>query len=361
VFYQGVVESVELTLDQDRKIKSEHLVAFDDGDEERFDLAEEEEGNRLRWLDGDEHEEEEAVNETRSNKGKNTGKTKPSRKRKKGNTIDHVLAVKEETTDDKAANVSKPAAKKRKMNGKVDVEAPVKRKRGRPRKVRPADETVESNKPAAKKATSIVEKEESKKADAPLNETSKKADTPKRGASKKAETPKKEESNKPATAKKEELKKPAATKKEELKKSGTPKKEDSKKAATAKKEELKKAAVPKKKPKETVKKEEMVSDEIDESDELLEEAQEEFDLADMPESIDGIIRYMDRLELGKSYYARQQSTGGGCSDIRGKLRAYAKKYPEDPAVAHWVRTKKWQPPNAASLKALIYLLKSMIR
>ena len=81
----------------------------------------------------------------------------------------------------------------------------------------------------------------------------------------------------------------------------------------------------------------------------------------MPSSIDEIIHYMDELEPDQDYYERQQDSRGGCSGTRGKLRKFAKKEPDHPAVNHWVETKQWEPPNAASLHALIELIKTMIK
>jgi len=78
-------------------------------------------------------------------------------------------------------------------------------------------------------------------------------------------------------------------------------------------------------------------------------------------SLAGIIRYMDRLEPGQNYYKRQQDTRGGCSGTRGKLVKYAKTYPEDPAILHWVQTKKWGPPTQEALDNLIALIKTGIQ
>jgi len=69
---------------------------------------------------------------------------------------------------------------------------------------------------------------------------------------------------------------------------------------------------------------------------------------------------MDELEPGQEYYNRQADSRGGCSGTRGKLRKFAKKNPDHPAVRHWVETNSWRSPDAATLFCLIDLIKTMI-
>lgn len=82
------------------------------------------------------------------------------------------------------------------------------------------------------------------------------------------------------------------------------------------------------------------------------------DLASLS-SIDAILRYMDRLEPGKHYFDRQKDSRGGCSKTRKKLRTFAEKNPSHQAVAHWVATSSWVPPNEGSLHAIVVLLKTL--
>ncbi len=79
-------------------------------------------------------------------------------------------------------------------------------------------------------------------------------------------------------------------------------------------------------------------------------------------SITAIIKFMDKIEPGQNYYKKQQDKRGECSNMRGKLRAYAKKKENDGdiAVAHWQRTSNWAPPNHEALVALIDLIKDMV-
>ena len=51
------------------------------------------------------------------------------------------------------------------------------------------------------------------------------------------------------------------------------------------------------------------------NDFLDEQNQEHFNIEDVPESIDGIIRYMDEQDPGNSYYERQQDNRGGKRDV----------------------------------------------
>lgn len=90
--------------------------------------------------------------------------------------------------------------------------------------------------------------------------------------------------------------------------------------------------------------------------------QEEVSLPDpLPSSIDGIIRLMDKLEPDQGYFDRQADSRGGCSGTRGKLRKFARKNPGHAAVRHWVETSSWQPPNETAFRALVELLKTMIK
>ena len=82
---------------------------------------------------------------------------------------------------------------------------------------------------------------------------------------------------------------------------------------------------------------------------------------DMPDSIDAIIRYMDRIEPGKGYFQKQADNRDGCSKTRKKLRSFADKNPTHPGVAFWVNTSKWAPPNQTALDACVALLKTMIK
>jgi len=81
----------------------------------------------------------------------------------------------------------------------------------------------------------------------------------------------------------------------------------------------------------------------------------------MPKSITAIIHYMDELEPDEDYYRRQADNRGECSKIRKKLRKFAKKNPSHPAIKYYVETKDWQPPDEATLNALIDLIKTMIK
>lgn len=81
----------------------------------------------------------------------------------------------------------------------------------------------------------------------------------------------------------------------------------------------------------------------------------------MPASIIAILKYMDELEPNARYFTRQQDTRGECSKTRGKLRKFARANPDHPAIAHWVQTKNWQPPDQVSLNHLIALIKTMIK
>ena len=81
---------------------------------------------------------------------------------------------------------------------------------------------------------------------------------------------------------------------------------------------------------------------------------------DIPDSIDGIIRYMDDLEPNKDYFWNQQDSRGGCSKTRKKLRTFARKNPNHKAVAHWTKSGKWAPPDHIVLDMLITLLKEKI-
>ena len=84
-------------------------------------------------------------------------------------------------------------------------------------------------------------------------------------------------------------------------------------------------------------------------------------LDDIPATIDGIIRYMDKLEPGEYYYDRQKDRRGGCSNTRGKLRNWANLNPTNIAVMHYVETRKWQPPNEEVLLAMVNELKNLIK
>ena len=82
---------------------------------------------------------------------------------------------------------------------------------------------------------------------------------------------------------------------------------------------------------------------------------------DMPDSVDAIIHYMDRIEPGKGYFQKQVDNRDGCSKTRKKLRTFADKNPTHPGVAFWVNTSKWAPPNQTALDACVVLLKTMIK
>ena len=83
-----------------------------------------------------------------------------------------------------------------------------------------------------------------------------------------------------------------------------------------------------------------------------------------PKTLDAIVRLMDELEpdvkakTGETYFARQADNRGGCSITRGKLRKLARAHPDHPAVRHWMETSKWQPPDAATLRAMMDLIKA---
>ena len=49
-----------------------------------------------------------------------------------------------------------------------------------------------------------------------------------------------------------------------------------------------------------------------------------------------------------------------CSKTRKKLRVFARKNPNNPAVKHWIKTEKWEPPDEDSLITLIGILKKII-
>jgi len=76
---------------------------------------------------------------------------------------------------------------------------------------------------------------------------------------------------------------------------------------------------------------------------------------EIPSSVDDIIRLMDELEP-EEHYCRRSTSG-----IRGKLRDFARKNQDHPAVKHWIETKKWQPPDHETLRALMDLIKTMIK
>lgn len=95
-----------------------------------------------------------------------------------------------------------------------------------------------------------------------------------------------------------------------------------------------------------------------------EKEQEQSVTAQLPKSIDAIIRYMDKIYPAKpgyhSFYVSQQDSRAGCSKTRKKLRDFARKYPQDPAISHYVLDGKWDPPNQATLDLMVNLLKTMI-
>ena len=78
------------------------------------------------------------------------------------------------------------------------------------------------------------------------------------------------------------------------------------------------------------------------------------------DSIDAILRHMDKLEPSQGYFDRQKDSKGGCSGTRGKLRKLAKRDPSLPGIAHWEKTGKWAPPDQSTLDALIALLKKEV-
>ena len=82
--------------------------------------------------------------------------------------------------------------------------------------------------------------------------------------------------------------------------------------------------------------------------------------AEIPKSIDAILRYMDELEPTKKYFERQKDSRNGCSKTRKKLRKFADENPGHPAVVHYKETNKWQPPNECALHEIIGLLKQII-
>ncbi len=79
-------------------------------------------------------------------------------------------------------------------------------------------------------------------------------------------------------------------------------------------------------------------------------------------SITAIIKFMDEVEPGKKYYKRQEDNKGECSNVRCRLRAYARKHENtgDIAVEHWQKTNHWAPPTHEALVALIQLIKILI-
>lgn len=85
------------------------------------------------------------------------------------------------------------------------------------------------------------------------------------------------------------------------------------------------------------------------------------DLAEL-ESIDAIIRFMDKIEPEKKYFERQMDNRNGCSKIRGKLRKFARKKENknNDAVVFWLDTNKWHPRNTEELRAIVQLLTNMI-
>lgn len=100
--------------------------------------------------------------------------------------------------------------------------------------------------------------------------------------------------------------------------------------------------------------EEEVDDEVDEDD-------DEIALPDpLPNSLDGLIRLMDEIEPDEDYFERQADNRGGCSGTRSKLRKFANKNNDHPAVRHWVVTRNWGPPDEETCLAMMDLLKTMI-
>jgi len=72
-------------------------------------------------------------------------------------------------------------------------------------------------------------------------------------------------------------------------------------------------------------------------------------------------RREQKIHPGQDYFERQADSRNGCSKTRGKLRKFAKKNPDHPAVKHWIATSKWQPPDKATLHAMMELIKTMIK
>ena len=90
--------------------------------------------------------------------------------------------------------------------------------------------------------------------------------------------------------------------------------------------------------------------------------------AELPQSIDEVIRLMDEREPAARFFERQIDSSGGCSKTRKRLRDLAATEPDDPAVAWWVaagggrgHNVPWTPPDAASLEALINKIKGFWR
>lgn len=84
----------------------------------------------------------------------------------------------------------------------------------------------------------------------------------------------------------------------------------------------------------------------------------------IPSSIDDIVSLMDELledhgQAPQHYYCRQEDSRKGCSNSRGKLRKFAKANPDHPAVAHWIQTNQWEPPNQQA-RDLMILIRDMI-
>jgi len=103
----------------------------------------------------------------------------------------------------------------------------------------------------------------------------------------------------------------------------------------------------------------------DESEEEDSVDEDDFVLPDPPpKTLDAIVHLMDEMEpevaimTGKGYFEKQADNRGGCSKTRGKLRKLARAHPDHPAVRHWMETGKWQPPNAATLRAMMDLIKT---
>jgi hypothetical protein len=100
------------------------------------------------------------------------------------------------------------------------------------------------------------------------------------------------------------------------------------------------------------------------SKEGTQQQQQQINTNSLPDSIDEIIRYMDKNYPAKpgyhSYFVSQQDSREGCSKTRKKLRDYARKNPQDPAISHYVRNNKWNPPDQATLDLMVNLLKRMI-
>jgi hypothetical protein len=81
---------------------------------------------------------------------------------------------------------------------------------------------------------------------------------------------------------------------------------------------------------------------------------------DWPTTLADILHYMDEMEPDQKYFARQEDIFGECSRTQSKLQQYAREFPHDPAVAYWVRTKSWEPPDGPSLDAIISLIKRIM-